>query len=179
MTLCKSVDMHNDMMKSVLEKGTLKNYFSTAVYLKRYLAYKYLVRDINLHDLAYSFITGFEFYIRNNPIKANDCKANDQVEKFYLEASPKNKTLFFTDKNNQSVSPEALHLSKDRIQKILQKTADKVIDIGKLNQTGFLINFPPCQCQIHGQNFVNEMDYPRKTQDRPYCLPLADQAVYR
>lgn len=81
MTLCKLVDMHNEMMKSVLEKGTLKNYYSTAVYLKRYLSHKYQVRDINLHDLTYSFITGFEFYIRNNPIKANDPCTNNGTMK--------------------------------------------------------------------------------------------------
>jgi site-specific recombinase XerD len=81
LTLCKLVDMHNDMMKSVLEKGTLKNYFSTAVYLQRYLAHKYQVRDINLRDLTYSFITGFEFYIRNNPIKSNDPCTNNGTMK--------------------------------------------------------------------------------------------------
>jgi site-specific recombinase XerD len=81
LTLCKLVDMHNDLMKTVLEPGTLKNYFSTAAYIKRYLSHKYQVRDINLEDLNHAFITGFEFYIRNNPIKANDPCTNNGTMK--------------------------------------------------------------------------------------------------
>jgi site-specific recombinase XerD len=68
-------------MKSVLEKGTLKNYYSTAVYLKRYLSHKYQAQDIALQDLNYQFISGLEFYIRNNPIKANDPCTNNGTMK--------------------------------------------------------------------------------------------------
>jgi len=81
MTLCKLVDMHNDMMKTVLEKGTLKNYFSTAIYIKKFLSHRYQVQDMNLEDLNYAFITGFEFYIRNNPIKAGDPCTNNGTMK--------------------------------------------------------------------------------------------------
>jgi len=81
LTLCKLVDMHNDLMKTVLEQGTLKNYFSTAAYIKRYLSHKYQVRDINLEDLNHAFITGFEFFIRNNPIKASDPCTNNGTMK--------------------------------------------------------------------------------------------------
>jgi len=80
-TLCKLVDMHNDMMKSVLKRGTMKNYFSTALYIRRFLAKKSPAGDINLEDLNYSFITGLEFYIRNNPLKAEDPCTNNGTMK--------------------------------------------------------------------------------------------------
>src|SRR5450432_565897 len=47
MTLCKLVDTHNEMMKSVLKWGTMKNYYSTAVYLRRFLAKKSPSGDMN------------------------------------------------------------------------------------------------------------------------------------
>jgi len=81
MTLCKLVDMHNDMMESVLKRGTMKNYYSTAIYIRRFLAKKSPAGDINLEDLNYSFITGLEFYIRNNPLKAEDPCTNNGTMK--------------------------------------------------------------------------------------------------
>ncbi len=81
MTLCKLVDMHNEMMKPVLKRGTLKNYFSTAIYLRRFLAIKFPAGDISLDELNYQFITGFEFYIRNNPIKEGDPCTNNGTMK--------------------------------------------------------------------------------------------------
>ena len=73
--------MHNDMMESVLKRGTMKNYYSTAIYIRRFLAKKSPAGDINLEDLNYSFITGLEFYIRNNPLKAEDPCTNNGTMK--------------------------------------------------------------------------------------------------
>ena len=81
MTLNKLVASHNEMMQKVLERGTMKNYYSTAIYLKRYMAKKYPSGDIYLKDLSFSFITGFEFYIRNNPLKAEDPCTNNGTMK--------------------------------------------------------------------------------------------------
>jgi len=81
MTLCKLVDMHNDLMKSVLKRGTLKNYYSTAIYLRKFLAKKSPTGDIRLEDLNYAFITAFEFYIRNNPLKSGDPCTNNGTMK--------------------------------------------------------------------------------------------------
>jgi site-specific recombinase XerD len=69
------------MMKSVLKRGTMKNYYSTAIYIRRFLAKKSPTGDINLEDLNYSFITGLEFYIRNNPLKAEDPCTNNGTMK--------------------------------------------------------------------------------------------------
>jgi integrase/recombinase XerD len=59
----------------------MKNYYSTALYLKKYLSAKYLSGDIFLKDLNFQFITSFEFYIRNNPIKPGDPCTNNGTMK--------------------------------------------------------------------------------------------------
>jgi hypothetical protein len=69
MTHRKLVDLHNDQMQGVIKAGTMKNYKGTAIYVKKFLDRSYPARDIYLKDVNYQFITAFEFYIRNNPIK--------------------------------------------------------------------------------------------------------------
>jgi len=81
MTLNRLVALHNEMMGKTLERGTMKNYKSTAIYLKNYMNLKYDAGDIYLKDLTHQFITGFEFYIRNNPIKSGDPCTNNGTMK--------------------------------------------------------------------------------------------------
>src|SRR5258708_11813877 len=69
MTLWKLVESHNELMKTVVKPGTMKNYNSTAIYIRKFLNRSYPARDIYLKDINYQFITTFESYIRNNPIK--------------------------------------------------------------------------------------------------------------
>jgi integrase len=59
----------------------MKNYKSTAIYLRNYMLSKYDAGDIFLKDLTHQFITGFEFYIRNNPLKAEDPCTNNGTMK--------------------------------------------------------------------------------------------------
>lgn len=77
-TLCALIEYHNVNMKSVLQYGTLKNYFTTARYVKRFLKQRYKTDDIYLDALNYQFITEFEFFLRtckpldaNNPLQHN------------------------------------------------------------------------------------------------------------
>lgn len=72
MTLNRFVTMHNEMLGKTLEPGTMKNYKSTAIYIRNYLNLKYDAGDIYLKDLTHQFITGFEYYVRNNPLKMGD-----------------------------------------------------------------------------------------------------------
>jgi integrase len=81
MTLNRLVAKHNEMQGKVLERGTMKNYKSTAIYLRNYMLSKYDAGDIYLKDLTHQFITGFEFYIRNNPLKAEDPCTNNGTMK--------------------------------------------------------------------------------------------------
>lgn len=64
-TLMELVAYHNENMKSILKSGTLKNYYTTEKYLKRFLANKLKTNDIFLKQLSYKFIIDFEQFLRN------------------------------------------------------------------------------------------------------------------
>ena len=66
-TLLEMVDYHNTTMKTVLKFGTLKNYYTTERYLKRFLKAKIKSTDIYLKQLSYRFIIDFEQYLRKGP----------------------------------------------------------------------------------------------------------------
>jgi len=69
------------MMQKVLKPGTMKNYHATESYLRLYLAQRYQLKDIPLKDLNYEFISGFEFFVRNNSLKENDpCTTNGAMK---------------------------------------------------------------------------------------------------
>jgi len=96
MTLNRLVATHNEMMGKTLEPGTMKNYKSTAIYLRNYMNEKYDAGDIYLKDLTYQFITGFEWFIRNNPLKEGDPCANNGTMK-HLERLKKMVTWAHTN----------------------------------------------------------------------------------
>jgi len=56
---------HNENMSSILSYGTMKNYFTTEKYVKKFLVYKYGKEDMPLSRLNFQFITEFEFFLRN------------------------------------------------------------------------------------------------------------------
>ncbi|WP_019037771.1 site-specific integrase [Psychroflexus tropicus] len=64
-TLADIVEYHNKTMKSVLKWGTLKNYHTTAKYLKEFLKEKKKTSDIYLKQINYKFITEFEMFVRS------------------------------------------------------------------------------------------------------------------
>ena len=72
---------HNQIMKPVLKPGTMKNYFTTEGYLKKFLEKKFADGDIALKDLTYSFLTHFEHYVRTTPLKENDPCTNNGTMK--------------------------------------------------------------------------------------------------
>ncbi len=75
------VNQHEFMMQKVLKPGTMKNYHGTESYLKRFLVARYKKPDMPLKDLNYEFISGFEFFVRNNSLKENDpCTTNGTMK---------------------------------------------------------------------------------------------------
>uniref|UniRef100_UPI0040472AC5 site-specific integrase n=1 Tax=Mariniflexile sp. TaxID=1979402 RepID=UPI0040472AC5 len=66
-TLMDLVDYHNTNMKAVLKFGTLKNYYTTERYLKRFLTTKIKSSDIFLKQLSFGFIIDFEQFLRKGP----------------------------------------------------------------------------------------------------------------
>jgi site-specific recombinase XerD len=75
------VKHHNDSMKVVLKKGTMKNYYTTEKYLKDFWKKSYRKDDVLLNDLAFEFITAFEFFVRTHPVKKNDPCTNNGTMK--------------------------------------------------------------------------------------------------
>lgn len=80
-TLLWLAKQHNLMMQQVLKKGSMKNYFTTEKYLKNYLAGCYKSADVDLKDLNYEFISGFEFFVRSHALKENDPCTNNGTMK--------------------------------------------------------------------------------------------------
>ena len=75
------VNQHHMLMQKVLKPGTMKNYHATESYLKRFLVARYKKEDMRLKDLNYEFISGFEFFVRNNSLKENDpCTTNGTMK---------------------------------------------------------------------------------------------------
>ena len=75
------VSQHHLMMQKVLKPGTMKNYHATESYLKLFLVNRYKIADMPLKDLNYEFISGFEFFVRNNSLKENDpCTTNGTMK---------------------------------------------------------------------------------------------------
>src|SRR5690554_5142001 len=65
-TLLQLSEYHNHNMKSVLKPGTLKNYYTTERYIKRFLKIERNAEDIYLEHLNYEFIIDFENFLRRN-----------------------------------------------------------------------------------------------------------------
>lgn len=63
-TLQSLMDYHNLHMKEVLAYGTMKNYYTTARYLKEFVAKQFKKQDIYLSELDYQFITNLEYFLR-------------------------------------------------------------------------------------------------------------------
>jgi len=75
------VSQHHSMMQKILKPGTMKNYHATESYLKLFLVNRYKMADMHLKDLNYEFISGFEFFVRNNSLKENDpCTTNGTMK---------------------------------------------------------------------------------------------------
>ncbi len=75
------IDYYNKIMKSVLAQGTMKNYYTTASYLQLFIKKHYDTNDVLLRKLTFEFITGFEHYVRTQPLKEHDQCTNNGAMK--------------------------------------------------------------------------------------------------
>lgn len=64
-SLMDIVEYHNTQMKDTLVWGTMKNYFTTQKYIKRFLKDHHGKSDVYLTELNYKFIVDFEYFLRN------------------------------------------------------------------------------------------------------------------
>src|SRR5690606_36028933 len=84
-TLLQLVAYHNTNMQGTLKFGTLKNYYTTENYLKRFLVQKLNTNDVFLKHLKYSFIIDFEQYLRKGPSLQNSNPLNNNGVMKHLE----------------------------------------------------------------------------------------------
>jgi integrase len=84
-TLLELVTYHNENMNGVLKQGTLKNYFTTEKYIKRFLAKKKRTNDVYLKHLTHSFIIDFEQFLRKGPSLQNANPLNNNGVMKHLE----------------------------------------------------------------------------------------------
>ena len=64
-TLGNLMEYHNKEQENKLAYGTMKNYYTTQGYIRRFLKEKYRRSDIGILELNYAFISDFEHYLRN------------------------------------------------------------------------------------------------------------------
>ena len=63
-TLSKLMNYHNIDMKESVSWGTMKNYYTTQKYLEKFLKERMKIKDINLKNINYKFVTDFEYYLK-------------------------------------------------------------------------------------------------------------------
>jgi integrase/recombinase XerD len=65
-SLIELTDYHNETQKSILAPGTMKNYYTTQRYIRRFLKKNFKASDIFLVQINFKFISDFEFFLRNH-----------------------------------------------------------------------------------------------------------------
>lgn len=84
-TLNFLMEHHNNQQQSKLAYGTMKNYYTTQGYLKRFLSERYRRTDIPLAELNYSFIADFENYLINYKPKDHHKPLNNNGAMKHIE----------------------------------------------------------------------------------------------
>lgn len=70
--LIELIDYHDKKMKSVLAKGTLKNYKTSKKYLLEFIQEEFKTSDIYLKQIKYKFLLDFEYFLNNKPNLTNN-----------------------------------------------------------------------------------------------------------
>ena len=126
-TLCELIQFHFKIEGEKLKAGTIKNYYATEEYLKKFIKSKIDVEDISLDKINYEFITELEFYIRNNPLKKHDpCEGNGVMK--HLERFKKNSNAYnyYPTFNPIDKLFEMIDENKKLHEQLLQSEKEKV-----------------------------------------------------
>ncbi|MGJ1445979.1 site-specific integrase [Sphingobacterium spiritivorum] len=131
MTLLKVIEYHKQVAITKLAPGTMKNYYTTESYLKKFIKHQYRKSDITLDELNYKFILDFEnFLINYESIDHHKSLNNNGVMKHmerlrkmvnmavmmdWLEKDPFSKYKLHFDKVERG------HLTKEELQVLSKK----------------------------------------------------------
>lgn len=134
-TLLQLSAYHNLNMKSVLKHGTLKNYFTTETYIKRFLQIERKAEDIYLEHLNYAFIIDFENFLRRNVAQLQSRPLTNNGVMKHLERLKKLLNLAlrlewierdpFAKFSLKFIKTERHFLTQPEIEKILKFHSDK------------------------------------------------------
>ena len=196
-TLLQLSSYHNLNMKSVLKQGTLKNYFTTEKYLKKFLQIERKTDDINLENLNYAFIIDFENFLRTNvaqlqsrPLTNNGLMKHLERLKKLLNLAQKLEWTIrdpFVKFSLKFIKTERPYLTQNEVDiilnfnfdnKSLSKTRDififacytglSYIDVKNLTKDNIVRG-------IDGSNWIYTS---RQKTDQPVKIPLLDIAEY-
>lgn len=121
------MNYHNTELASLIEPGTLKNYFSTERFLQEFLIRKNNVKDIYLEKIDNKFITDFGIYMLNRrPDKGQKPCGNNTLMK-HMERFKK--VFGVALKNGWTMNQPFLHFER----KIIHKDRD-CLEIEELNR---------------------------------------------
>lgn len=84
-TLLVLIEHHNEQQIHKLAHGTMKNYYTTQRYIKKFLMEKYYRTDIVLSELTYRFILDFESYLFNHVPKDHQKPLNNNGVMKHIE----------------------------------------------------------------------------------------------
>jgi len=194
-TLLWLAEEHNTHMQKVLKPGSLKNYYTTTKYLKVFLEKKYSSKDIFLKELKFEFITAFEYFIRNHPIKDSDPCTNNGTMKHlerlkkminwaarneWIEKNPfNNYKLKYKHKERDFLNAEELSiLEKADLGTIMLRQVKDLFAFSCYTGLAYidLINLTPSQI-VAGSNSTRWIRTSRAKNDIGVNVPLLKPAI--
>lgn len=135
MGLVKMFEYHNIREKERLAPSTMKNYYTTANYVKEYIRSIYRKNDLELSKLNYAFIDGFEVFLRKyktpegqRPLHNNGImKHIERLQKVVnlavkLDHIPKEPFKSYRKHMHQ---PKQIHLSSDELESMVNVNLEK------------------------------------------------------
>ncbi|WP_448104347.1 site-specific integrase [Pedobacter panaciterrae] len=140
-TLNFLMNYHNVELASLIEPGTLKNYFSTERFLQEFLINKKKVKDIYLDKIDHKFITDFGIYmLKRVPDKGQKVCGNNTLMK-HMERLKK--IFGIALKNGWTMSQPFLHFERKMIHKdrdcLDEKELDRIREVSGLKRGEMIV----------------------------------------
>ena len=130
-TLTYLINYHKEKMDKILKYGTMKNYYTTESYLKKYLKTHLNISDIYLKQVDYQFTLGFESFLRALPGLHNNgvMKHMERFKKLMglagdLDWIEKNPSKKFKLRFEQV---DMVYLNKTELEKIKSEILEKTV----------------------------------------------------
>lgn len=194
-SLLELIDYHNNHLRSTLEWGTMKNYFTTQSYIKEFLKERLRKKDIYLSQLSYQFLTELEMYLKSykpkdhrKPMGQNTVMKHIERLRKMVNLAIKNEWIDkdpFNKYKMKFLKKERGYLTQDELKRIEEKD----FRVERLNQTRDIFVFS-CYTglsyaevyDLKPEHIVNGLDGEkwirgqRKKSKELFSVPLLPQA---